>query len=118
MHASIRRTSCSMMARSSGGRPAGFGPSRPVCTSIFTEVSGLRSSWATPAATCPTAASCSARSTSRSRCCNRSTTRSISSMTPCICRCRSGRSLGSSSTTGGTSLLSRPAASRMRTLSW
>ena len=61
-------------------------------------VSGLRISWATPAASWPTAAICSARSTSRSRCWSFSTTCSTCPTRVAICSCRLSRLPSSVST--------------------
>ena len=72
----MRRISCSITARSSAGSPRASASRRFTWTSPLIEVSGLRSSWATPAATWPMAAICSARTICRSR--SRSS-----------CRCRS-----------------------------
>ena len=114
---SIRRTSSSMIRRSSTVSAPATPSASAACTSSLIAVSGLRISCPTPAANCPTAANCSARSTSRSRCCNCCTTDSMRPASWSISACRPPKSPSPVRTISGGFGSSLPAASRTRTWS-
>ena len=81
MICSRRRISPSSTWRSRGRKPVARRGSVAAWTSSLMAVSGLRTSWAMPAAIWPTQASCSARSASRSVCLSRCSTAAAASVT-------------------------------------